>query len=60
MKLSHADVDYGPGNPRGDHCAICVNFILQGPHCTEVVDPIEPMGWCVRFRSGESNADDAA
>lgn len=51
MKLSHKAVEYGPGHPKGDHCAVCKHFIANGPHCSIVADPIKPMGWCSRFKT---------
>jgi hypothetical protein len=48
-KLAHKAVDYGPGHPRGDHCAVCTHFEPTGPHCTIVADPIKPLDWCNRF-----------
>ena len=58
-KLSHADVDYGPGNPRGDHCAICAHYLPDQRACEIVAPPIEPMGWCIKFEE-QPDADDAA
>ena len=47
-KVSKASVDYGPGHPKGDHCAVCRHF--EKPHGCEVVEgPVSPMGWCKRF-----------
>jgi len=46
-KVSHAVAQYGPGHKDGDHCAICTMY--RDHHCTAVVDPISPMGWCRFF-----------
>jgi len=53
-KLSHASVDYTPKalNPK-NRCGVCVKFIpasLGGPDCVFVAKPINPQGWCSRFR----------
>jgi hypothetical protein len=47
-KLAHKAVQYGPGHPRGDHCAVCRHFEAT-QHCDIVADPIQPLGWCNRF-----------
>lgn len=56
-KLSHAEVRYGPGKPRGDHCAVCRYYIADGegeaPACRLVRSPILPDGWCNRFAPRE-------
>ena len=48
-KQPKSAVDYGPGKPRGDHCAICRHF--EPPHgCERVLGRISPQGWCRLFR----------
>lgn len=36
MKLSHADVEYGPGHPTSVHCGNCEREIGDGEYATEI------------------------
>lgn len=54
-KASHAEVDYGPGMPNGEHCAVCANYLPDG-HCKLVVDPILPDMWCLLFEEAKDMA----
>lgn len=47
-KLAHKAVGYIVQSRTKNHCAVCSMF-RDGPHCTLVVDPINPAGWCRRF-----------
>lgn len=58
-KLSHDAVNYGPGHKTGDHCAICEHYRKKPgnkPSCAIVVPPIEPLGWCKKFKKAASAA----
>lgn len=50
-KSSHSVAQYGPGDPEGEHCEACTMYEEGStPHCTVVVDPISPSGWCRYFK----------
>jgi hypothetical protein len=54
-KLSHKDVEYGPGMP---HCGVCTHYSedesakdeASEGHCKLVADPISEDGWCKLFK----------
>lgn len=47
-KIEKSAVDYGPGHPRGDRCAVCRHF--EPPHACEIVAGEIGAGmWCKRF-----------
>jgi hypothetical protein len=53
-KKLHATVNYRAGTT-GQHCSICAMYISRqqsngAPHCTAVVDPIQPKGMCDIFQ----------
>jgi hypothetical protein len=53
-KTLHATVNYRAGTT-GQHCSICAMYISRqqsngAPHCTAVVDPIQPKGMCDIFQ----------
>jgi hypothetical protein len=50
MKATHAQAGYHEGHgENGSHCSICRHYIAEGPHCTKVVDPIEPDDGCAKY-----------
>ena len=51
-KQSKAEVDYGPGDPKGEHCSACVHF-LKPDRCELVSGAIEKMGWCKLYEEKE-------
>ena len=57
MLLPKSAVDYGPGHPTGDHCAVCAHF--RPPDACEVVaGDISPEAWCDRFEERRMAKDD--
>lgn len=53
-KVPHSEVDYTPKamNPK-NRCGVCLKFIpanMGGPDCVFIAKPINPNGWCNRFR----------
>jgi len=55
-KRPHESVGYVARSKTKSHCAGCVHFVepkYGGPACTGVRSPIDPAGWCRRFRSGD-------
>lgn len=55
-KQPHDAVSYGPGDPSGDHCAVCTNFQPGNPpQCSKVIDPISAGGWCELFAPAMAN-----
>jgi hypothetical protein len=51
MKLSKAEVDYGPAKG-DDRCGGCKHFEVLAPrHCEIVAGKIEPSYWCEKFEA---------
>ena len=54
-KQPHTSVGYVASTSHRTRCDTCANFVepkYGGPLCTLVQSPIEPVGWCRRFRKG--------
>lgn len=50
MKLTKAQVSYGPGKP-DEHCGICIHF-RRPSSCTIVEGDIDWRDWCRKFVAG--------
>ncbi len=58
-KVPQAVVDYVDKSTSGRRCGLCSMYIYPaygGPACTLVKDPINPHGYCKRFKAGELGA----
>jgi hypothetical protein len=56
-KVGKASVQYGDGDPDGDHCAVCRHFMTPDA-CEKVRGLIEPDAWCNLF-ADKTQATDA-
>jgi len=56
-KRTHAQVDYGPGQPpHGEYCEICVHYIAGKRPACELVVNVDWDGWCRLWKQASARA----